>query len=174
MISYRAELIGLLGAVLLTYCLTRDGDFSNLTGIFWYDNKVAVNVFNELEGELPYSLKTANQTDSNVIKELQYWKSKLLPGISTALIKVHQKNILLNRRNSITLLIILHPGNIAYIVSRNPLRHHKCFPLPRPSLFLRANGTSPKLTKISKFSTIMLRHELTWQTSFIYTRQQTQ
>ena len=34
MTSYQAELLGLLGAVLLTYYLTRDGDFSNLTSIY--------------------------------------------------------------------------------------------------------------------------------------------
>lgn len=49
-----------------------------------------MNVVNALKGELPYSLKTAYQTDFDFLKELQHWKSKLPQGIGTAWVKAYQ------------------------------------------------------------------------------------
>ena len=78
--------------MLITYYLLQigEGDCTNLTGTIWCDNKSAIQIYNDLEGELPYSLKAANQTDADVLKELRYWKNKLPSGIIAAWVKSHQ------------------------------------------------------------------------------------
>ena len=82
--SYRTELAGILAALIIINMILQKqrGDFSQLQGTIHCDNKAAVNQYNALEGDLPYSIKQANSTDSDILQELRYWKRKIPSGIS--------------------------------------------------------------------------------------------
>ena len=93
--SYRTELLGILATLILTASiLQKDGtSWENLTGYIYCDNHAAVNQFNKLEGNLPYSIKQANTNDADVLQELRHWKSILPIGIQTKWVKAHQSNL---------------------------------------------------------------------------------
>ena len=91
--SYRVEAFGLL-ALLLAIKNTLDPtkDYKNLTGKIVVDNEAVVKKYNKLQGTHPYSIKSANETDSDILQELRHLKASLLEGIKCLHVKGHQKN----------------------------------------------------------------------------------
>ena len=92
--SYRTELFGLLGALLLLYellDLQRTG-WERLSAVIWCDNEAAVNRFNVLEGRRHYSIASANHADADVIQELRWWKARMPIQVRAAWVKSHQHN----------------------------------------------------------------------------------
>ena len=60
MTSYRAKLFAILGALLAIHQLIpRSDEWKRLSGMIWCDNQAAVDKFNELEGDKPYSITDA-------------------------------------------------------------------------------------------------------------------
>ena len=92
--SYRAELFGLLGALILLYDLldSQRQSWEHLSALIWCDNKAAVNRFNILEGRRHYSIAGANHTDADVLQELRWWKAQMPIQVRVAWFKSHQKN----------------------------------------------------------------------------------
>ena len=91
--SYRAELFGILGALMtLHHLLPQNNTWNNLTGTLWCDNKAVVTKYNDLCDSLPFSLTEANESDADVLQELQHWKAKLPVAVTAAWVKAHQQN----------------------------------------------------------------------------------
>lgn len=91
--SYRTELFAMLGALLTLkgILLAQVRRWDKLSGTVWCDNKSAVDKFNRLEDEVPFSLTIANETDADVLQELRVLKSELPVSIQAAWVKSHQK-----------------------------------------------------------------------------------
>ena len=90
---YRTEFFGILGAIVVVHhLLSVSGDMRrNLTGTLWCNNKAAVNKYNKLDDNLPFSLTEVKELDADVLQELQHWKSKPVKIIARW-VKVHQHN----------------------------------------------------------------------------------
>ena len=90
--SYRAELFGLLGALLLLFELldSQRRTWEKLTAVIWCDNEAAVNRFNIMEGSRHYSIAGANHADADVLHELRWWKARMPVGVRAAWVKSHQ------------------------------------------------------------------------------------
>ena len=58
--------------------------WTHLNGIFWCDNKRAVQKFNEVKDDVPFSLTIENQTNANVLQEIRLLKKKLPVAITAA------------------------------------------------------------------------------------------
>ena len=76
---YRAELFGILGAIIAAHhLLSIYGDtWRSLTGTPWCNNKAAVSRYNNLRDDLPFSITEANELDSDVLQELCHWKNRM-------------------------------------------------------------------------------------------------
>ena len=94
--SYRTELLGILGALLILHGALRNhkGPLTHDSATLWCDNEAAVNKFNQLEGERHYSIATANMVDADALQEIRYWKHRLPIPISASWVKSHQKECL--------------------------------------------------------------------------------
>ena len=66
---YRTELFGILGAIVAVHHLLSVSGimWRSLTGTLWCDNKAAVNKYNELNDDLPFSLTEANELNADVL-----------------------------------------------------------------------------------------------------------
>ena len=91
--SYRAELFGILGAVLALHLLLgkHQPRWKYMTAVLWCDNEAAVNRFNELKGDRHYSIASVNQADSDVLHELRWWKKQLPIELHAKWVKSHQE-----------------------------------------------------------------------------------
>ena len=80
MTSYRAELAGILEALILTHTLIKSHpeNLHDLGGFIYYDNKAAVLKYEQLEGYKPQSIRQATENDSDLLQELRAWKQKVL------------------------------------------------------------------------------------------------
>ena len=92
--SYRAELFGILGALLILHQIMQGQKrrWERLTAVLWCDNQAAVNKFNQLRGRRHYSIASANHTDSDVLQELRVWKDAMPIDIQARWVKSHQTN----------------------------------------------------------------------------------
>ena len=90
--SYRTELFGMLGALLILHEVLQNykGPLLLATATLWCDNQSAVNKFNLLSGERHYSIATANMADADVLQEIRYWKHSLPIPIAANWVKSHQ------------------------------------------------------------------------------------
>lgn len=90
--SYRTELFGILGSLLLLSHLlkSRGGTWDRLSAVLWCDNEAAVNKFNKLEGKRHYSIASANHADADILQELRWWKNQLPINVRAAWVKSHQ------------------------------------------------------------------------------------
>ena len=91
--SYRTEIFGILGALLMLKELLQiqSTGWKHLTGTMWCDNKGAVQKFNDLEDETPFSLTIANQADADVLQKLRLVENELLVDVQAAWVKSHQE-----------------------------------------------------------------------------------
>ena len=91
---YRAELFGILGALLLLHQLleAQKRRWEQLTAVLWCDNEAAVNRFNVLEGHRHYSIASANHSDADIIQELRWWKAHMPIRVHARWVKSHQTN----------------------------------------------------------------------------------
>ena len=64
--------------------------WQHLSGILWCNNKAAVDKFNKIKGDLPYSITEANNTNADVLQELFMWKNKLSVSLTASWVKAHQ------------------------------------------------------------------------------------
>ena len=92
--SYSTEISGILGAIVAVHHLLSVSGimWRSLTGTLWCNNKAAVNKYNELNDDLPFSLTEANESDADVLQEIRHWKSKMLVKITAQWVKAHQHN----------------------------------------------------------------------------------
>ena len=92
LISYWVEAFGLLAVLLaIKDSLISGKDYSNLTGKIVVDNEAVVKKYNKLQGTHLFSIKSANETDSDILQELQQLKASLPQGIKCYHVKGHQK-----------------------------------------------------------------------------------
>ena len=82
----------MLGALLTLHMIliAQQQQWRHLDGILWCNNEAAVKAYNELEDEVPFSLKKANQADADILQELRVIKSKLPIDVCAAWVKSHQ------------------------------------------------------------------------------------
>ena len=90
--SYRTELFGILGALLLLKnLLSQHGDtWEKLSALLWCDNEAALRKFNALAGTAHYSISAANGTDSDVLHDLRCIKASLPIEVTARWVKSHQ------------------------------------------------------------------------------------
>ena len=70
----------------------RNQYFDKLTGTFYCDNEAVVCKYATMEGFRPYSVKQANENDTDILQELRYWKQKIPRGIRIEWIKSNKSN----------------------------------------------------------------------------------
>ena len=89
---YRTELFGILGAIIaVCHLLSISGNtWRSITGALWCNNKAAVNKYNKLSNDLPFSLTEANESDADVLQELCHWKKRMPVEITAQWVKAHQ------------------------------------------------------------------------------------
>ena len=77
--SYRTEIFGILGAMLMLNILLQkeNRQWRLLSAVIWCDNEAAVNRFNKLEGSAHFSISGANHCGADVLHELRYVKEHL-------------------------------------------------------------------------------------------------
>ena len=92
LMSYRTELFGIIGALLLLQNLLQAEDrlWHKILTVLWCDNKAAVRRFNALQGAEHFSITNANHSDADVLHELRRLKAEIPIQVNTRWVKSHQ------------------------------------------------------------------------------------
>ena len=93
---YQTELFRILGAIIAAHQLltATNKPWENLSGSLWCDNKAAVNKYNALIDQAPFSLTEANKYDANVQQELRHWKVRLPIVFTARWVRAHQRKLI--------------------------------------------------------------------------------